>query len=109
MSEVLAPFGAPPEVVEEPDEIAHSAVAPAPAGVIHESVVITEQQVQFATAAAVPLQPAKTRSWISRAFAAFVSAASVTSETEKKPKRRHYPRRYDFLEDARMAREMYRL
>jgi hypothetical protein len=108
MSELLAPFGAPPEVVEEPDEIAHTAVAPASVGVTHEPVVITEQQVLFATAAAVPLQPEKTRSWISRVVGAIVAAASVTSG-EDRPKRQHYPSRYDFLEDARMAREMHRL
>jgi hypothetical protein len=109
MSELLAPFGAPPEVVEEPDEIAHSAVAPASAGVTHEPVVITEQQVLFATAAAaVPLQPAKTRGWVSRVISAIAAAASVTSG-EDRPKRQHYPPRYDFLEDARMAREMHRL
>jgi hypothetical protein len=109
MSELLAPFGAPPEVVEEPDDTAHPVAAPASVGVTHEPVVITEQQVLFATAAAVPLQPAKTRSWISRVVGAIVSAASVTSSNEGRPKPRHYPPRYDFLEDARMAREMHRL
>jgi hypothetical protein len=110
MSELLAPFGAPPEVVEEPDETAHSAVAPAPVGVTHEPVVITEQQVLFATAAAaVPLQPAKTRGWVSRVIGAIVAAASVTTVNEDTPKPRHYPQRYDFLESSRMAREMHRL
>lgn len=109
MSELLAPFGASPEVVEEPDDIAPSVAAPAPAGVTHEPVLITEQEIMFATAAAVPLQPAKTRSWISRVIGSIVSAASATSDDEGPRKPRHYPSRYDFLEDARMAREMHRL
>ena len=86
-------------------------------------VLITEQQVLFSTAAAVPLPPAKTRRWTEavRAVAASVRAAFatsgdlvtaedlVTSKEAARPKRRHYPPRNDYLEDARMAREMYRL
>jgi hypothetical protein len=109
MSELLAPFGAPPEVVEEPDETAHT-VAAASVGVTDEPVVITEQQVLFATAAAaVPLQPVKTRGWVSRVIGSIVAAASVTSGNDDRPKRQHYPPRYDFLESSRMAREMHRL
>jgi hypothetical protein len=33
----------------------------------------------------------------------------VTSSNEPRPKRRHYPARNDFLDDSRMAREMFRL
>ena len=74
-------------------------------------VLITEQQVLFSTAAAVALPPAKTRRWTEalRAVAASVKAAFATSGDEARPKRRHYPPRNDYLEDARMAREMYRL
>ena len=74
-------------------------------------VLITEQQVLFATAAALPLRPAKTgRRWAEAvAIAASVRAAFVTSGDEAQPKRRHYPARNDFLEDSRMAREMFRL
>jgi len=75
-------------------------------------VLITEQQVLFSTAAAVPLPPAKTsRRWTGavRAIAASVRAAFVTSSDEARPKRRHYPPRSDYLEDSRMAREMFRL
>ncbi|MGX9792099.1 hypothetical protein [Mycobacterium sp. MMS18-G62] len=107
MSELLAPFGAPPEVVEEPDATAPATVAPA--GVTHEPVVITEQQVLFATAAAVPLQPTKTRGWFSRLVGSIVASGSVASDDEGRVKPRHYPPRHDFLEDARMAREMHRL
>jgi hypothetical protein len=75
-------------------------------------VLITEQQVLFATAAAVPLQPAKTRRRLveaARAIGASSRAAFVTSSNEAQPKRRHDPSRNDFLEDSRMSREMLRL
>jgi len=106
MSELLASFGTAPEIVEEPDD---TTVAPAPSGVTREPVVITEQQVLFATAAAVPLQPAKTRGWFSRVIGSIVSGASETSGGDERPKPRHYPPRNDFLESSRMAREMHRL
>ncbi|HYZ66938.1 MAG TPA: hypothetical protein VE666_03885 [Mycobacterium sp.] len=101
MSELLAPFGAPPE--------------PEPSAGVEESTrtpaLITEQQVLFATAAAAPL-PAKTRRrWIGAVIAlgASLRAVFATSSNESQPKRRHYPSRNDFLEDSRMAREMMRL
>lgn len=109
MSELLAPLGASAEVVEEAEATLSAVTAPAPAAVTHEPVLITEEQVRFATAAAVPLPPVKTRGWVSRVVGAFVSAASATSKTDDVPKRRHYPKHYSFIEDARMSREMYRL
>lgn len=74
-------------------------------------VLITEQQVLFSSTAAVALPPAKTRRWTEAvlAVAATVKAAFVTSKDDARPKRRHYPPRADYLEDSRMAREMYRL
>ena len=104
MSESLAPFGASPEGVEQPADVAEASP--------RTPVLITEQQVLFATAAAVPLQPAKTsRRWAeaARAIGASLRAAFVTSSNEAQPKRRHYPSRNDFLEDSRMSREMLRL
>ena len=103
MSELLTSFDVAPEVVEQPADITESPRTP---------VLITEQQVLFATAAAVPLQPTKTsRRWteVVRAFGASVRAAFVTSSDDTQPKPRHYPSRNDFLEDSRMAREMMRL
>ena len=108
MSELLASLGPTPAVVEEADNAAHTAGAPAAVGVTHEPVVITEQQVLFATAAAMPLQPVKTRSWFSRIVGSIVSA-SETSGDDGLSKPRHYPPRNDFLESSRMAREMHRL
>ncbi|MEN3316729.1 MAG: hypothetical protein V7643_130 [Mycobacterium sp.] len=100
MSELLAPFGAPPDVIEQPADVAE--VSP------RTPVLITEQQVLFATAAAVPSQPAKTgRLWIEAVRA--IGAAFVRSGNEVRPKRQHYPPRDGFLDDSRMAREMLRL
>ena len=104
MTELLAPFGASPEVVEQPADITEA--SPRTPG------LITEQQVLFATAAALPLQPAKTsRCWteVMRGIGASVRAAFVTSSDDTQPKPRHYPSRNEFLEDSRMAREMMRL
>jgi hypothetical protein len=104
MSELLAPYGASPEGVEPPADVAEASS--------RTPVLITEQQVVFATAAAVPLQPAKTsRRWAEAAHAigASLRAAFVTSSNEARPKRRHYPSRNGFLEDSRMSREMRRL
>jgi hypothetical protein len=77
-----------------------------------QQVLITEQQVLFATAAALPLRQAKTRRrWTEavRAIAASLRVAFATSDDEARPKRRQYPPRTDFLHDSRMAREMMRL
>lgn len=102
MTELLTPFGASPDVVEQPADITEASP--------RTPVLITEQQVLFATAAALPL-PAKTsRRWVEalRSVGASVKAA-VTSGDEARPKRQHYPARNDFLEDSRMSREMSRL
>lgn len=98
MTELLAPFGAQPDAVKKPEAV--EARTP---------VLITEQQVLFATAAAVPLQPARTSRRWTEAVWAFLTMAFVKSDKESRPKRRHYPSRNDFLEDSRMAREMMRL
>jgi hypothetical protein len=100
MTELLAPFGARPDAVQKRPDTQASLRTP---------VLITEQQVLFATAAAVPLQPARTSRGWTEAVRAFLTAAFVKSSNESQPKRRHYPSRNDFLEDSRMAREMMRL
>jgi hypothetical protein len=100
MTELLAPFGAPPDDAEQPAAVKAPPRTP---------VLITEQQVLFATAAAVPLQPARTSPRWTQAVRAFITAAFVKSSDDSQPKPRHYPSRNDFLEDSRMAREMMRL
>ena len=104
MSELLAPFGAPPDVEQEPAESVEA--------LPRTPVLITEQQVLFATAAALPLQPTKPGrrfAELLRGLGASAKAAFLTSGDDARPKPRHYPPRNDFLEDSRMAREMMRL
>jgi hypothetical protein len=69
---------------------------------------ITEQQVLFSTAAAVALPPAKTRRWSDTVQAVTGALHSMFAASEKPPAR-HYPKRYGFLENALMSREMDRL
>ncbi len=89
-------------VLETPSPLADVEVQPAP-------TLITEQEVIFGTAAAVP--PPSTRWWTraTRVVAVAMGRVFTASEKDPRPKRRHYPPRYDFIEDARMAREMHRL
>jgi hypothetical protein len=110
MTELLAPFGAPPDAANPDAAKPHAAEPPtaveAPA---RTPVLITEQEVLFATAAAMPLRQARvSRRWI-EAVQAFLTTAFVKADKDRQPKRRHYPSRHDFLEDSRMAREMMRL
>ena len=100
MTELLAPFGEPRKVAKPPETVEAPPRTP---------VLITEQQVLFATAAAVPLRPTRTsRRWF-EAVRTYLATAFVKADSERQPKRRHYPSRHDFLEDSRMAREMMRL
>jgi hypothetical protein len=102
MTGLLAPFGALPDTVEQTADVAE----------VQTPVLITEQQFLFATAAAVPVRPARARRrWTEtvRGLAASLTAAFAASSNEARPKRQHYPARNDFLEDSRMAREMLRL
>jgi hypothetical protein len=104
MSELLAPLGASPDVTAEPVDPAQSTDAE----VTSTLVLITEQEVMLATAAAVPLQPAKVRRRSTDVIGEAVRAMFASSTAEPR-KRRHYPPRNDFLESSRMAREMHRL
>jgi hypothetical protein len=67
-------------------------------------VLITEQQVLLGSAAAAGLRAAPAPRWwgvFSRAF------ARPARQRRREP--RTYPARHQYLEDARMSREMYRL
>jgi hypothetical protein len=79
--------------------------APAQAAPAHEQTLVTEQQVLFSTAAVAV--PAKTRRWTIGSVAGAVYA--WFAEAAKPPRPPQYSKRYDFLENARMAREMDRL
>ena len=71
--------------------------------------LITEQQVLLSTAAAVALPPAKTRRWSDTVQAVSGALRALFAASEKPPARRHYPKRYGYLENALMSREMDRL
>lgn len=68
-------------------------------------VLITEQEVVFSTAAAMPLR----RKNIARRLAAIMRQLFTTSTDASRPRRRDYPKRDELLENALMAREMDRL
>ena len=103
MYESRGPFGALPRAVNKPADANASPRTP---------VLITEQQLLFATAAAMPLRPAKpSRRWTgtARVIGACLPAMFPTTSNEVQPRRRHYPSRNNILEDSRMTREMLRL
>lgn len=77
------------------------AVYPAP-------ILVTEHEVAFGTAAAVPVRSPNAR-WWTRAVSTTVSGTVRTSTAESGPARRDFQRRYPFLENALMSREMDRL
>jgi len=68
-------------------------------------VLITEQEVVFSTAAAVGVH----RENIGRRLAAIMRRLFATSTDASRPRPRHYPKRYEFLDQALMSREMDRL
>ena len=67
------------------------------------AALITEQQVLFASAAALAPAPAKPHFWSRAAHAVF-----TRPEKEPRPPK-HYPQRYSYLEHSAMSREMDRL
>jgi hypothetical protein len=83
---------------------APEAMPPAP-------ITITEQEVLFSTAAAVPVRSRTIRWWskVTGVALAAVHRTFLTSTPDGVKPRRHYPQRYEFLESARLAREMDRL
>jgi hypothetical protein len=93
------------DVVEQPEPVIEQ-----PEPVIEEvgqpPVVITAQEVAFSTAAAVSLPRAKP----THGVIAALRALFLSPPEDARPVPRHYPpRRDEFLEDAAMRREMYRL
>jgi hypothetical protein len=86
-----------------PDVIQDAEPALVKDGTSHASVLITEQQVMFGTAAAVSSRPAS----ISRRS---IDAIRVVGAALYRPSaRRHHPQRINYFEQSRMAREMDRL
>ncbi len=79
---------------------------PAPADdAASAEVLITEQEVLFSTAAAVPAR----RQSLSRRFVALMRRTFAVVAEASRPPRPSVPKRYEFLERALMAREMDRL
>jgi hypothetical protein len=68
-------------------------------------VLISTQEVVFSTAAALGTR----RGSIGGRFVAIMRRMLTTSTDDSGPRRRDYPNRYEFLENALMAREMERL
>jgi hypothetical protein len=98
MSELFTEPAEPRDVVEDPQHVIE-AESPAP-------ILISEQEVALSTAAAVPLPRTKP----THRVIAVLRAMFQSSPADARPARPHYPPRRDaFLEQAAMAREMYRL
>jgi hypothetical protein len=75
-----------------------------------DAALITEQQVLFASAAALAPAPARPHFWSRAAHAVAAPMHAVFARPEKQshpPK--HYPQRFGYLEASAMSREMDRL
>ena len=79
--------------------------------------LITEHEVMLGTAAALAPAPsfedqdAAAEAAAGRVRSGWIAALArlVTPSPDRRPPRQHHPPRLDFIEDAHMAREMYRL
>jgi hypothetical protein len=93
--------------VAEPMPQPHTAAPPAAPSAEASSteVLISTQEVLFSTATAVGVR----RESIGDRLAAIMRRMLATSTDEARPRPQHEPRRYGFLENALMAREMDRL
>jgi hypothetical protein len=92
-------FTSTTDPVDEPKRQAPSAEASS------TEVLITTQQVLFSTAAAVGVH----RDNVGARIVAVMRRMFAASTDASHPRRRYYPTRYSFYEDALMAREMDRL
>ena len=92
------------EARETLDEVQERLVSPAP-------VLISESEVALGSAAALRARPATRRRWFEaiNVLRAAMQRSLTASTQEGRPVRRDYPKRYAFLENACMAREMDRL
>ena len=103
MTELQAASAATPDVRSDPELTTETAS--------RTPILITEQEVALATAAALSVPSTTTRRWTEaiRIALAAIRGMFATSTAHSRPARRHYPPRTDFLEHSRMAREMHRL
>ena len=74
-------------------------------------VLISELEVALGTAAALRARPKNRRRWYeaTHVLLAAMQRSLAPSTHEGRPARRDYPKRYAYLENACMAREMDRL
>ena len=72
-------------------------------------ILITEQEVLFGTAVAVPSRRRTAGRWFIDLRRRIFGQIFVVSTLEPRPRRRHHPSRANYLEHSRMAREMHRL
>ncbi len=92
----------------ELDESRETLVTSVPASTDNQAL-ITEKQVLFSTAAAVALPPATTRRWSDTVHAVSTAVRAMFAAPQKRPARQHCPKRYVWLDNALMSREMDRL
>jgi hypothetical protein len=92
------------EAQETLDEAQERLVSPAP-------VLISEHEVSLATAAALRARPKTWRRWFETINVLQVAMRRSLAPPKREARlvRREYPKRYTFLENACMAREMDRL
>jgi hypothetical protein len=92
------------EARETLDEDREQLVSPAP-------VLISEHEVALGTAFALRARPTTRRRWFEpiNVLLAAMQRSLAPSTQEGRPVRRDYPKRYAYLENACMAREMDRL
>lgn len=88
-------------VVEKREQVVGDATQPL--------VVITEQQVALSTAAALSVPAVKRRRGLIAAVQAMFVRTSADPEQQLCPPPFYPPRRDEFVEDAAMRREMFRL
>ena len=92
-----------PAPSQEPPQALETASAP--------PILITEHDVTLGSAAALGVQPKRIRWWnrVNLALSGALRPSSAFPTAKPRQKPRDVPRRYVFLEDALMAREMDRL
>jgi hypothetical protein len=105
-NEMLVSPAEPASTTESLDQPTRQAPSAAPSAEASSTeVLITTQQVAFGTAAAAGVR----RENIGHRFVAVMRRLFATSTDASRPRPQHVPKRYAFLEDSLMAREMDRL
>ena len=97
------------EVVQAPQTPTKDAIG---TGAVVEGsapVLITEQQVMFATAVVQPKRHSSPASWLSGITRLFATAKDEKVSDGERRKRHDVARRYPYIENAAMAREMEHL